>query len=40
LLDGKKSVGDLVELHEDRAERLRAGRMLCLLEACDLARPA
>jgi hypothetical protein len=40
LLDGKRSVGDLVELHGDRAERLRTGRMLCLLEACDLARPA
>ncbi len=40
MLDGKKSVGDLVEMQEDRAERLRVGRMLCLLEACDLARPA
>jgi serine/threonine protein kinase len=39
-LDGKKSVGDLVETQEDRSERLRSGRMLCLLEACDLARPA
>ena len=40
LLDGKKSVGDLVEMQPDRNDRLRAGRMLCLLEACDLARPA
>jgi serine/threonine protein kinase len=40
LLDGKKSVGDLVEMQDDRGERLRTGRMLCLLEACDLARPA
>jgi eukaryotic-like serine/threonine-protein kinase len=39
-LDGKKSVGDIVEAQEDRTERLRAGRMLCLLEACDLARPS
>ena len=39
LLDGKKSVGDIVEMKDDRNERLRAGRMLCLLEACDLARP-
>jgi eukaryotic-like serine/threonine-protein kinase len=39
-LDGKKSVGDIVEAQEDRAERLRVGRMLCLLEACDLARPS
>ncbi len=40
LLDGRRSVGDLVELAPDRVERLRTGRMLCLLEACDLARPA
>ena len=40
LLDGRRTVADLVELQPDRAERLRAGRMLCLLEACDLARPA
>jgi len=39
-LDGKKTVGDLVEQQDDRNERLRVGRMLCLLEACDLARPA
>lgn len=40
LLDGKRTVGDLVELQADRNERLKVGRMLCLLEACDLARPA
>jgi len=38
-LDGKRSVGDVVEQATDRNERLRIGRMLCLLEACDLARP-
>ncbi len=36
----RRTVGDLVEAHPDRNERLRIGRMLCLLEACDLARPA
>jgi eukaryotic-like serine/threonine-protein kinase len=40
LLDGKRAVADLVEVHGDRDERLRIGRMLCLLEACDLVRPA
>ena len=40
LLDGKRSVGDLVEMQTERTERLRTGRMLCLLEACDLARPS
>ncbi len=40
LLDGKRTVGDLVELQPERNERLKTGRMLCLLEACDLARPA
>ena len=39
-LDGHKSIGDLVEEEVDRNERLRIGRMLNLLEACDLARPA
>ncbi|MEO6772292.1 MAG: protein kinase [Kofleriaceae bacterium] len=39
-LDGKRTVGDLVEVHGDRNDQLRVGRMLCLLEACDLARPA
>ncbi|HEY4243441.1 MAG TPA: protein kinase [Kofleriaceae bacterium] len=39
-LDGRRSVGDLVELQTDRTERLRLGRMLCLLESCDLARAA
>ena len=40
LLDGRRSIGDLVEMQSDRGERLKTGRMLCLLEACDLARPA
>ncbi len=40
LLDGKRTVGDLVEMQSERVERLKTGRMLCLLEACDLARPA
>jgi hypothetical protein len=40
LLDGKRTVIDLVESHPDRAERLKTGRMLTLLEACDLARPS
>lgn len=37
-LDGRRTVGDLVELQPDRSERLRVGRMLCLLEACDMAK--
>jgi eukaryotic-like serine/threonine-protein kinase len=37
-LDGKTSVGDLVEAQPERESQLRIGRMLCLLEACDLAR--
>ncbi len=37
-LDGRRTVGDLVELQPDRSERLRMGRMLCLLEACDMAK--
>ncbi len=40
LLDGKRTVGELVDLSQDQAERLRTARMLCLLESCDLARPA
>jgi serine/threonine-protein kinase len=40
MLDGKRSVADLVEASPDRAERLRTGRMLSLLESCDLARPS
>ena len=40
LLDGKRSVADLVEMQTERNERLKTGRMLCLLEACDLARPS
>ncbi|MDB4953644.1 MAG: serine/threonine protein kinase [Myxococcales bacterium] len=37
-LDGKRSITDLVEANPDRNERLRMGRMLYLLESCDLAR--
>jgi len=40
MLDGRRSVADLIELASDRAERLKTGRMLSLLEACDLARPS
>jgi hypothetical protein len=40
LLDGKRTIADLVEMQPDRNERLKTGRMLCLLEACDLARPS
>ena len=39
-LDGKKANVDIVEAQQDRTDRLKVGRMLCLLEACDLARPA
>ncbi len=38
-LDGHKTVNDYVEMFTDRNDRLRISRMLCLLEACDLARP-
>ena len=37
-LDGTKSVNAYVEMFNDRNDRLRISRMLCLLEACDLAR--
>jgi hypothetical protein len=40
LLDGKRTVSDLVEACPDRPERLRTGRMLSLLESCELARPS
>ena len=39
-LDGRRSVADLIEVAPDRDERLKTGRMLALLEACDLARPS
>jgi len=39
LLDGGRTVGELLDRQPDRGERLRVGRMLCLLEACELARP-
>ena len=40
MLDGKRTVSDLVEAALDRLDRLRTGRMLSLLESCDLARPS
>ena len=40
LLDGKRSVADLVEASAERGDRLKTGRMLTLLESCDLARPS
>jgi hypothetical protein len=39
-LDGKTPVDVLVERGRDREDKMRTARMLCLLEACDLARPA
>ncbi|HTL37650.1 MAG TPA: protein kinase [Kofleriaceae bacterium] len=39
-LDGRTSIGDLVDSKQDREDRQRTARMLCLLEACDLARPS
>jgi eukaryotic-like serine/threonine-protein kinase len=39
-LDGKHSVNAIVERAVTRDDRLRVARMLSLLEACDLARPA
>jgi serine/threonine protein kinase len=39
-LDGRRSVAELVETLPDRTDRLNLGRMLCLLESCDLARPS
>jgi eukaryotic-like serine/threonine-protein kinase len=37
-IDGKTSVGQLIELGVDKAERLKIARMLYLLESCDLAK--
>ena len=39
-LDGKRSVTEIVEAQPTPEERMRFGRMLCLLSECDLARPA
>lgn len=39
-LDGKSSVDSLIAAGTGREDKLRIARMLCLLEACDLARPA
>jgi serine/threonine protein kinase len=38
-LDGRRTVAELVDAASGRAERLNIGRMLSLLESCDLARP-
>jgi hypothetical protein len=38
-LDGKRSIGQIVDAVEDRDERGTVARMIVLLEACDLARP-
>ncbi len=38
MFDGKRTIAEIVDMHGDREERLKVGRMLCLLEACDLAR--
>jgi hypothetical protein len=38
-LDGKRSIAQIVDSEQDRNERLKLGRMLHLLESCDLARP-
>jgi serine/threonine protein kinase len=40
MLDGKRSVVDIVEAQSTPEERMRFGRMLCLLSECDLARSA
>ena len=40
LLDGQRRVLELVESSVERGDQLRSGRMLNLLESCDLARPA
>ncbi|HEU4729773.1 MAG TPA: protein kinase [Kofleriaceae bacterium] len=40
MLDGKRTVAELVETCAERGERLDTGRMLILLESCDLARPS
>jgi hypothetical protein len=39
-LDGRATVSELVGALAERDEQLRLGRMLNLLEACDLAKPA
>jgi hypothetical protein len=39
-LDGSKTVTKIIDDRDERDEQLRVARMLCLLEACDLARPA
>lgn len=38
-IDGKRTVSAHVAAFPTRSQQLKAGRLLCLLEACDLARP-
>ena len=37
-LDGHRTMGEIIDNHEAREERLRYGRMLALLDACELAK--
>jgi serine/threonine-protein kinase len=39
-LDGRRTVSELVEGQPTHEDRMRVARMLCLLEAADLAKPA
>jgi hypothetical protein len=39
-LNGSRRIEDLVEDQPTREDKQRMAKMLCLLEACDLARPA
>ena len=39
-LDGTRTAAQIIDQREGREEQLRVTRMLCLLDACDLARPA
>ncbi|MBV8760786.1 MAG: protein kinase [Deltaproteobacteria bacterium] len=39
-LDGTRTVTKIIDSREEREEQLKVARMLCLLEACDLARPS
>jgi hypothetical protein len=37
-LDGHRTVAEIIDKHESREDRLRYGRMLALLDACELAK--
>jgi serine/threonine protein kinase len=39
-LDGRRTSIQIIDENENREDQLKVARMLCLLEACDLARPA